>query len=508
METIAERPPPAPSRPPRPSEDLRSKEQRRRERRERRAARRQQQNFGHFRGHDPFTIYGSVYGSNMPDILNSHLPPPAYSTLPHTARTTRSGTSGQPQVTASGPPPTVRSARPRRWRPLPNLTGVTTDLQRSHFLGEDDPKSCCGVTVTQTVSIRWFIVMIAFVGICCSIVGTVLGAMKASGREHLTVSLLMIGVGIVLITVSGIAWRLTATDAPSCRAMLGLGGGCDEDYNNGRFLSRPQVTNTNNTASRPQHPYAAMMYSDFPYRPPPPSYQASMQEYRLRLLLLDRNTSGNPTNPGPSLAEQQSHQQQQQPVVAPPNYRAHLRNAMLHAMNHSRPPSYKSHISDHPVIESGSVPQVLQTTTTTTTVSGSGIRSSTSEQIQVAQVHPVPGTPPEPNHQRNNHSREGSGQDISIVPVVSPTRHCKTDLYHVKTGDNPDFSGFSEQLYGKNEEKRSVVTIVQTSSTNSDPVIVTVSGSLENRLNTSSESGSDFSDIRASPAEVEILATL
>ena len=132
METIAERPPPAPSRPPRPSEDLRSKEQRRRERRERRAARRQQQNYGHFRGHDPFTIYGSVYGSNMPDILNSHLPPPPYSTLPQTARTTRSGTSGQAPAAASGPqpPPTVRSVRPRRWRPLPNLTGVTTDLQR------------------------------------------------------------------------------------------------------------------------------------------------------------------------------------------------------------------------------------------------------------------------------------------------------------------------------------------------------------------------------------------
>merc|ERR1712066_829553 len=79
-----------------------------------------------------------------------------------------------------------------------------------------------------------------------------------------------------------------------------------------------------------------------------------MQEYRLRLLLLDRNTGGNPTNPGPSLAEQQSHQQ---PVVVqqPPNYRAHLRNAMLHAMNHSRPPSYKSHISDHPDIESAQV---------------------------------------------------------------------------------------------------------------------------------------------------------
>lgn len=81
-----------------------------------------------------------------------------------------------------------------------------------------------------------------------------------------------LGVGIVLITVSGIAWRLTATDAPSCRAMLGLGGGgCDEDYNNGRFLSRPQVAAGNNCVASnaiagasgnsvnsrgAQHPYA------------------------------------------------------------------------------------------------------------------------------------------------------------------------------------------------------------------------------------------------------------
>ena len=58
---------------------------------------------------------------------------------------------------------------------------------------EGESKTCCGLAVSQTVSIRWFIVMIAFVGICCSIVGTALGALKASGREHLTVSLLMIG---------------------------------------------------------------------------------------------------------------------------------------------------------------------------------------------------------------------------------------------------------------------------------------------------------------------------
>jgi hypothetical protein len=66
--------------------------------------------------------------------------------------------------------------------------------------------------MTQTVSIRWFIVMIAFVGICCAVVGTVLGAMKASGREHLTVSLLMIG---ECFYVSSNTERLTA-----CRVIL------------------------------------------------------------------------------------------------------------------------------------------------------------------------------------------------------------------------------------------------------------------------------------------------
>ena len=38
----------------------------------------------------------------------------------------------------------------------------------------EEPKSCCGVALTQAASIRWFIVLIAFVGVCCAVVGTVL----------------------------------------------------------------------------------------------------------------------------------------------------------------------------------------------------------------------------------------------------------------------------------------------------------------------------------------------
>lgn len=117
------------------------------------------------------------------------------------------------------------------------------------------------------------------------------------------------GVGIVLVTVSGVAWRLTSHDSPSCRAMLGLdsgdGAGADGSCPR-RFVPRLPPS-----YGRPHHPYAAMIYPEFQYRPPPPSYQASMQEYRLRLLLLDRGQQG-------------AAQGAAQAVVSPPpTYRSH-----------------------------------------------------------------------------------------------------------------------------------------------------------------------------------------
>ena len=101
-----------------------------------------------------------------------------------------------------------------------------------------------------------------------------------------------------------------------------------------------------------------MMYSDFNYRPPPPSYQASMQEYRLRLLLLDRgHTNHNAlqtTNPVTTETRN---------VVAGNNERAHQQmlqqsSAITSAAisqpsgprqsstigNLSPPPAYRSHL--------------------------------------------------------------------------------------------------------------------------------------------------------------------
>lgn len=121
----------------------------------------------------------------------------------------------------------------------------------------------------------------------------------------------VLGVGIILITVSGIAWRLTSS-GPTWRSILGLHelhppqslcNGSSINDTARRFV--PRVPAPYGRTGTHHHPYGAMFYPEFQYRPPPPSYQASMQEYRLRLLLLDRSshpqsTSLSPVSPPPT----------------------------------------------------------------------------------------------------------------------------------------------------------------------------------------------------------------
>ncbi|KAF2348379.1 hypothetical protein FHG87_020866 [Trinorchestia longiramus] len=216
----------------------------------------------------------------------------------------------------------------------PSISRRSRGTPRACLGSEEEGKSCCGMLVTQAVSIRWFIIMIAFVGLCCTVVGTVLGAIKTHNSEYVTITLLMIGVGIVLITVSGVAWHLTSRDAP-CRVMLGLSpAGVQGPMHAGesrRFMRMAP------SFGRPHHPYAAMMYPEFQFRPPPPSYQASMQEYRLRLLLLDRATATHhPPYPHPPLGV----------ASPPPIYRSAQHRTTTNTLGresiYSHPPSYRS----------------------------------------------------------------------------------------------------------------------------------------------------------------------
>ncbi|XP_012257061.2 uncharacterized protein LOC105686631 [Athalia rosae] len=144
--------------------------------------------------------------------------------------------------------------------PFPVPTSV------SAFGRDSVPKQCCGL---GSPPVRWSILGVGVVGLVCAGAGALLGALRATGRDHIAVALLMIGIGVVLVTVSAVAWRVTSRE--HCGSFFGFTG------ISGRI-----------PPARPIHPYAAMIYPEFQFRPPPPSYQASMQEYRLRLLLLDR----------------------------------------------------------------------------------------------------------------------------------------------------------------------------------------------------------------------------
>ncbi|RWS12883.1 hypothetical protein B4U79_00221, partial [Dinothrombium tinctorium] len=159
--------------------------------------------------------------------------------------------------------------------------------------------------------------------------------------------------GILLLIISGIAWRFTST-AASWRTIFGLSdiqssavlNANTLESNSRRFLPRVPVSHGRNGAHH--HPYGAMFYPEFQYRPPPPSYQASMQEYRLRLLLLERSSSHHQNN---SLS----------PVSPPPTYRSSAASSLAGTLSRpshcntiqrpiSRPPSYRSVVDSHAVM--------------------------------------------------------------------------------------------------------------------------------------------------------------
>lgn len=72
-------------------------------------------------------------------------------------------------------------------------------------MDEDNQKRCCGPYWEEhwcgsgptTVNIRWFIIVICFIALCCVVVGIVLGSLKGANEftadDSLTIALLLIG---------------------------------------------------------------------------------------------------------------------------------------------------------------------------------------------------------------------------------------------------------------------------------------------------------------------------
>ncbi|XP_049869380.1 uncharacterized protein LOC126369130 [Pectinophora gossypiella] len=263
------------------------------------------------------------------------VPPPPYSTLPPPVPHAPPVLAPLPPLhphphqPPHPPPPIIAPQLPAPrfpFQPIPLRSGRGAAYACSEGEG-NAPKSCCG-----RPPLRLCVLFLGVVGACLVAAGAVLGALRPHPRAPLTLLLLMIGIGVVLVTAAGLAWRLGARDAPC--ALLGLR----------RASCRRLVPRLPPSYARPHHPYAAMLYPEFHYRPPPPTYQASMQEYRLRLLLLDRSVPA---------------------VSPPPTYRSNSASlvrgstgAAWCGSEYSGPPSYRAPRSDPPVTVTDTLPSL------------------------------------------------------------------------------------------------------------------------------------------------------
>ena len=230
--------------------------------------------------------------------------------------------------------------------------------------------------------------------------------------------------------------------------MLGLSS--YQDYGDGRFLSRPGFPR--GTVGSGAHPYAGMMYQEFQYRPPPPTYQASMQEYRLRLLLMDR--TGGPGGPG-GLPPPPP------PVMSPPPaYRSG--RAGLAISQESRPPSYRSRASDRLA-----VPIHARHPSQLSYLSFAGAR-------EVALTEEEP---------------KDSVQHASVVPVIpcpgnKASIRISADMDQYMTNIQDQFDKISkktEKKSGREEGGGGVTIVTSPSSVAQYPVVVTVSGQLDSQ---------------------------
>ncbi|XP_021919950.1 uncharacterized protein LOC110829971 [Zootermopsis nevadensis] len=263
--------------------------------------------------------------------------------------------------------------------------------------------------------------------------------------------------------------------------MLGIGGSDEGGAEpNRRFVPRLPPS-----YGRPHHPYAAMMYPEFQYRPPPPSYQASMQDYRLRLLLLDRHPSS--ISPGQAPGGHA--------VSPPPTYRSHA-GSMLRAplgvrrdqpqSEYSRPPSYRSRTSStRPTLDpngntGSSTAEHSRDPSLSLSESGGG-----SGIVNVISVMGSGVSEPEP---LDGVKLAGlpSDQDVPLRLVLNKGS-CR--------------SGGNVSGYDSEAKDRNLVTIVHTGD-DSSPVIVTVSGSVVGG-STSQQPATGVGD-----TEMEILAHL
>ncbi|KAH8283378.1 hypothetical protein KR054_006781 [Drosophila jambulina] len=115
-------------------------------------------------------------------------------------------------------------------------------------------------------SLPFVIGIFALGGVACTLGGIVLGStgLIEHSTQYLSAALLMIGIGVSLLVISGAIWRLSLpddVDECNCFRRMESCHNCNSPQCNNRVLS------------------GSYIYPEFHHHPPPPSYLTSINEY-------------------------------------------------------------------------------------------------------------------------------------------------------------------------------------------------------------------------------------
>uniref|UniRef100_A0A1A9WYI9 Uncharacterized protein n=1 Tax=Glossina brevipalpis TaxID=37001 RepID=A0A1A9WYI9_9MUSC len=119
--------------------------------------------------------------------------------------------------------------------------------------------------------------VLALGGVACTLVGIVLGSTGLIGHstQYLSAALLLIGIGVSLLVISGAIWRLSLPDDVNecrCYRRMEICRNCNSPFCDSRFMT------------------GSYLYPEFQHRPPPPSYLTSVNECGGLSLLLQSNS--------------------------------------------------------------------------------------------------------------------------------------------------------------------------------------------------------------------------
>ncbi|KAH3863851.1 uncharacterized protein LOC127866674 [Dreissena polymorpha] len=221
---------------------------------------------------------------------------------------------------------------------------------RHQNLSEEEPcKESCMKCLAAGTSFRWILVVLSLLGVCCVVTGIVLAALHAAGNSFLFLAIMFLGLGVLLVVVVGVGWKCTPRGHEPLHALFHLG-----EF---RRHSRRRRTRTHERRRGGNRWYGGSMYPEFQYRRPPPSYNASMQEFQQQQHqqpasphtpdLYDPNSDPNsdpaedyslPSSPPPSYRSRASTVRAGIQITFPPNQGGDFPD--------SRPPTYRSHPSN------------------------------------------------------------------------------------------------------------------------------------------------------------------